>query len=77
MVLGAEDAPIPEPRGVFAITRHPMMWSFTLWGTAHILVFPTTENIILAKQSGVNNYIVKPFNAETLKAKIAAVLGPL
>ncbi|MCB1538990.1 MAG: response regulator [Rhodospirillales bacterium] len=36
-----------------------------------------TENIIAAKQAGVNNYIVKPFNAETLKTKIAAVLGPL
>ncbi|HEY8963952.1 MAG TPA: response regulator [Alphaproteobacteria bacterium] len=36
-----------------------------------------TENIIAAKQAGVNNYIVKPFNAETLKGKIAAVLGPL
>jgi len=34
-----------------------------------------TENVITAKQAGVNNYIVKPFNAETLKAKIAAVLG--
>ncbi len=34
-----------------------------------------TENVIAAKQAGVNNYIVKPFNAETLKNKIAAVLG--
>lgn len=34
-----------------------------------------TENVIAAKQAGVNNYIVKPFNAETLKAKIEAVLG--
>ncbi len=34
-----------------------------------------TENVIMAKQAGVNNYIVKPFNAETLKSKIAAVLG--
>ena len=34
-----------------------------------------TENVIAAKQAGVNNYIVKPFNAETLKSKIAAVLG--
>lgn len=33
------------------------------------------ENIIKAKQAGVNNYIVKPFNGETLKAKLAAVLG--
>ncbi len=34
-----------------------------------------TENVIAAKQAGVNNYIVKPFNAETLKMKITAVLG--
>lgn len=34
-----------------------------------------TENVIAAKQAGVNNYIVKPFNAETLRTKITAVLG--
>lgn len=34
-----------------------------------------TENVIAAKEAGVNNYIVKPFNAETLKAKIGSVLG--
>lgn len=34
-----------------------------------------TDNVIAAKQAGVNNYIVKPFNADTLKAKLAAVLG--
>jgi len=34
-----------------------------------------TENVIAAKQAGVNNYIVKPFNAETLKTKMRAVLG--
>ncbi|HEY0834131.1 MAG TPA: chemotaxis response regulator CheY [Azospirillum sp.] len=34
-----------------------------------------TENVIAAKQAGVNNYIVKPFNAETLKMKIQAVIG--
>ena len=33
------------------------------------------ENIIKAKQAGVNNYIVKPFNGETLKSKMAAVIG--
>ena len=32
-----------------------------------------TENVIAAKKAGVNNYIVKPFNAETLRHKIAAV----
>lgn len=34
-----------------------------------------TENVIEAKKAGVNNYIVKPFNAETLKTKMTAVLG--
>ena len=33
-----------------------------------------TENVIAAKAAGVSNYIVKPFNAETLKTKIASVL---
>ena len=35
-----------------------------------------TENVVAAKQAGVNNYIVKPFNAETLKSKMTSVLGP-
>ncbi len=34
-----------------------------------------TENVIAAKEAGVNNYIVKPFNAETLKTKLSSVLG--
>jgi two-component system, chemotaxis family, chemotaxis protein CheY len=32
-----------------------------------------TDNVIAAKKAGVNNYIVKPFNAQTLRAKIEAV----
>ena len=34
-----------------------------------------TENVIAAKEAGVNNYIVKPFNAQTLKTKMTSVLG--
>ena len=33
------------------------------------------ENVIAAKGAGVSNYIVKPFNAKTLKQKLMAVLG--
>lgn len=36
-----------------------------------------TDNVVAAKNAGVNNYIVKPFNAETLRGKMSAVLGPL
>jgi two-component system, chemotaxis family, chemotaxis protein CheY len=32
-----------------------------------------TDNVIAAKKAGVSNYIVKPFNAQTLKTKIDAV----
>ncbi len=34
-----------------------------------------TENVVAAKKAGVNNYIVKPFNAATLKSKLVGVFG--
>ena len=34
-----------------------------------------TDNVIAAKKAGVNNYIVKPFNAQTLQTKIEAVFA--
>lgn len=34
-----------------------------------------TENVVLAKEAGVSNYIVKPFNAATLRSKLVGVLG--
>jgi two-component system chemotaxis response regulator CheY len=33
------------------------------------------ENVVAAAQAGVNNYIVKPFNADTLKGKLTSVIG--
>ena len=36
----------------------------------------TSYNVTEAKQAGVSGYIVKPFNAETLKSKLVSVLGP-
>ena len=34
-----------------------------------------TENVVAAKEAGVNNYIVKPFNAATLRTKLSSVIG--
>ncbi len=34
-----------------------------------------SENVVAAKEAGVSNYIVKPFNAETLQQKMTSVLG--
>lgn len=33
------------------------------------------EHVVAARKAGVSNYIVKPFNAQTLKAKIEAALS--
>jgi uncharacterized membrane protein len=38
---------VVEPRGVFAITRHPMMWGFAIWALVHLAVFPTGANAVL------------------------------
>ena len=35
-------------RGVFSITRHPMLWAFALWGLCHIAVYPIAANIVVA-----------------------------
>ena len=45
-------------------------------GTPFIMVTAEskTDNVIAAKKAGVNNYIVKPFNADTLKKKMSAVI---
>ncbi len=34
-----------------------------------------TENVVAAKAAGVSNYIIKPFNANTLKQKLTSVIG--
>lgn len=36
-----------EARGIFAITRHPMMWAFVLWGVAHLLANGDLASILL------------------------------
>jgi two-component system chemotaxis response regulator CheY len=48
-----------------------------LKGTPFIMVTAESksENVIAAKEAGVSNYIVKPFNAETLQAKMVSILG--
>lgn len=45
---GADQLAMLSPSGVFAITRHPMMWSFSLWSLAHVLVSPRPAVLILS-----------------------------
>ncbi|MFC5429793.1 NnrU family protein [Paraburkholderia denitrificans] len=45
---GGRPSPFPEvARGVFAVTRHPMMWALALWGLSHIAVYPVVKNVVL------------------------------
>ncbi|MGN6495749.1 MAG: NnrU family protein [Tsuneonella sp.] len=37
-----------EPRGVFAVTRHPMMWGFALWAIAHLVLWWDWRTVIVA-----------------------------
>ena len=38
---------IDDPSGVYAITRHPMMWGFALWALVHAIVDATPATLIL------------------------------
>jgi uncharacterized membrane protein len=35
------------PGGVFAITRHPMMWGFAAWAIVHLIVVATPKALVL------------------------------
>ena len=65
-----------EPMTGYELLRH-VRADESLKTTPFIMVTAEskTENVIAAKKAGVDNYIVKPFNAQTLKVKIEAVCG--
>lgn len=43
---GAAELAARTPSGVFKVTRHPMMWSFAIWGLSHILIAPRADIFI-------------------------------
>ena len=44
--LPGASGPRGGPKGVFGITRHPMMWGFALWAISHILVIAQPKAVI-------------------------------
>lgn len=42
-----------EPAGVFAVTRHPMMWSFALWALSHLVLYWSWRTMITAFAMGL------------------------
>lgn len=45
--LAGAPGPRGGPKGVLAITRHPMMWGFALWAITHLLVVGTAKAMVL------------------------------
>ena len=41
-------APGPRggPKGVFSITRHPMMWSFAIWAAVHLMILAMPKALV-------------------------------
>ena len=48
----AEKQARAKPRGVFTITRHPMMWGFGIWALSHMALFWSTRTMITAFAMG-------------------------
>jgi uncharacterized membrane protein len=42
-----------EPKGVFRVTRHPMMWAIGLWAASHLVLFYSVRTMITAAAMGV------------------------
>jgi two-component system chemotaxis response regulator CheY len=57
---------LQEVRAIPALSRLPFIM---------VTAEARTQNVVAAKEAGVDNYIVKPFSAETLRAKVSTVLG--
>lgn len=44
--LVGSPSPAGRPRGVLAITRHPMMWSFALWAAVHLMILGMPKALV-------------------------------
>src|SRR5512139_379557 len=64
---------IGEARGVFEITRHPMMWGFALWAATHAIVNPTQASLILCAAIAFLALV----GAAAQDAKKLKLLGPV
>jgi uncharacterized membrane protein len=61
----------PAPRGVFAVTRHPMMWGFALWALGHIVLWWSSRTTIV----GLTILLLALVGAHLQDRKKAASLG--
>lgn len=67
----AEQQARAEPKGVFRVTRHPMMWSFGLWALSHLVLFWSTRTMVTALAMGTLALV----GARLQDGKKAALMG--
>ncbi|MEO8617870.1 MAG: NnrU family protein, partial [Sphingomicrobium sp.] len=60
-----------EPRGVFRITRHPMMWAFGLWAIVHAIVNPTPSGLVISEAV----FVLALFGAALQDSKKRRLIG--
>lgn len=67
----AETQARAEPKGVFRVTRHPMMWGIGLWAASHLILFWSTRTMITALAMGTLALV----GARLQDGKKAALMG--
>ena len=66
---------MPVMNGIELVTKLRSAPAFAKTPVLMVTTMAEKENILQAMQAGVTNYIVKPFDAATLKKKIEQILG--
>lgn len=59
------------PKGVFRVTRHPMMWGIGLWALSHIVLLWSTRTLVTALAMGILALV----GAKLQDAKKEALMG--
>ena len=58
--VGGESKLGQEPRGLFRVTRHPMLWSFTLWSAVHVVGNGDLVSLVFFGAFGLTSLIGMP-----------------
>ncbi|MEP7316351.1 MAG: NnrU family protein [Sphingomicrobium sp.] len=69
--LGGKPQFPAEPRGVFRITRHPMMWAFGLWAIVHAIVNSTPSGLVISEAI----FVLAIFGAALQDSKKRRLIG--
>jgi uncharacterized membrane protein len=67
----AEQQARAEPKGVFRVTRHPMMWAIGLWAASHLVLLWSTRTMVTALAIGILALV----GARLQDAKKATLMG--